>query len=54
MADMRARLIKLIDGFVFGTQIAVNSIDWDSTKVKEFADYLLANGVKVNGEENGW
>ena len=42
---MRDRLVKLIDGFVFGTQIAVNSVEWDSTKVKELADYLLANGV---------
>lgn len=43
----RNRLIELIDGFVFGTQIAVNSVEWDSTKVKELADYLLANGVIV-------
>ena len=41
----RERLIKLIDGFVFGTQIIVNNIEWDSTKVKELADYLIANGV---------
>lgn len=37
----RDRLIKLIDGFVFGTQIIVNNIEWDSTKVKELADYLI-------------
>lgn len=43
----RERLIELIDGFVFGTQIAVNSVEWDSTKVKELADHLLANGVIV-------
>ena len=43
----RDRLIELLDGFVFGTQIAVNSVEWDSTKVKELADYLLANGVIV-------
>ena len=43
----RDRLIKLIDGFVFGTQIIVNNIEWDSTKVKELADYLIANGVIV-------
>ena len=44
MSD-RDRLIELIDGFVFGTQIAVNNIEWDSTKVKELTDYLIANGV---------
>ena len=44
MSD-RDRLIELIDGFVFGTQIAVNNIEWDSTKVKELADYLIANGI---------
>ena len=43
----RDRLIRLIDGFVFGTQIAVNNIEWDSTKVKELADHLIANGVIV-------
>lgn len=42
---MRDRLIRLIDGFVFGTQIAINSIEWDSDKVKELADHLIANGV---------
>lgn len=44
---MRDRLTRLIDGFVFGTQIAVNSIEWNSAKVKELADYLIANGVIV-------
>lgn len=44
---MSDRLTRLIDGFVFGTQIAVNSIEWNSTKVKELADYLIANGVIV-------
>lgn len=43
----RDRLIELLDGFVFGTQIAVNSVEWDSTKVKELTDHLLANGVIV-------
>lgn len=43
----RERLTELIDGFVFGTQIAVNSIEWNSAKVKELADYLIANGVIV-------
>ena len=44
---MSDRLTELIDGFVFGTQIAVNSIEWNSAKVKELADYLIANGVIV-------
>lgn len=44
---MRDRLTRLIDGFVFGSQIAVNSIEWNSAKVKELADYLIANGVIV-------
>lgn len=44
---MSDRLTRLIDGFVFGTQIAVNSIEWNSAKVKELADYLIANGVIV-------
>ena len=44
---MSDRLTRLIDGFVFGSQIAVNSIEWNSAKVKELADYLIANGVIV-------
>ena len=44
---MSDRLTRLIDGFVFGTQVAVNSIEWNSAKVKELADYLIANGVIV-------
>ena len=44
---MSDRLTRLIDGFVFGSQIAVNSIVWNSAKVKELADYLIANGVIV-------
>lgn len=47
MQNDRDRLIELIDGFVFGTQIIINSIEWDSNKVKELADYLIANGVIV-------
>lgn len=43
----RDRLIELIDGFVFGTQIVIENLQWDSTKVKELADYLLATGVIV-------
>ena len=44
---MSDRLTRLIDGFVFGSQIAVNSIERNSAKVKELADYLIANGVIV-------
>ena len=44
---MSDRLTRLIDGFVFGSQIAVNSIEWNSATVKELADYLIANGVIV-------
>ena len=44
---MSDRLTRLIDSFVFGSQIAVNSIEWNSAKVKELADYLIANGVIV-------
>ena len=47
MDDMRERLTRLIDGFVFGTQIAVNNMAWDSAKVKELADFLIENGVIV-------
>ena len=44
---MRDRLIKLIDGFVFGTQIVINNLEWNSNTVKDLSDYLLANGVIV-------
>lgn len=44
---MSDRLTRLIYRFIFGNQIAVNSIDWNSAKVKELADYLIANGVIV-------
>lgn len=47
MMSERNRLTRLIGGFVFGTQIAVNSIEWNGAKVKELADYLIANGVIV-------
>ena len=43
----RDRLIKLIDGFVFGTQIIINNLEWNSNTVKELADYLLASGMIV-------
>lgn len=49
----RDRLIRVIDGFVFGIEIAVNSVEWDSTKVKDLADHLLANGVIVLPCEKG-
>ena len=35
---MSDRLTRLIDGFVFGSQIAVKSIEWNSAKVKELAE----------------
>ena len=41
----RDRLIRLIDGFVFGTQIVINNLEWTSETVKELADHLLVNGV---------
>lgn len=44
---MRDRLIELIDGFVFGTQIIITNLEWNSNTVKDFADHLIANGVIV-------